>query len=73
MERAVLWAVRSTQTSINTFFIMIALERHLTLMSKRSVEFNLFANSRFIFANGLSDGSFCGAISNTGENDTPFL
>ena len=52
---------------------MIALERHLTLMSKRSVEFNLFANSRFIFANGLSDGSFCGAISNTGENDTPFL
>lgn len=42
-------------------------------MGKRSVEFDLFANGRLILANGLSDGSFCGAIGNAGENNTSFL
>ena len=52
---------------------MIALQRHLTLMGKRSVEFDLLANSRLILADGLSDGSFRGAVGNTGENDTAFF
>ena len=52
---------------------MIALQRHLTLMGKSSVKFDLLANGRLILANGLSDGSFCGAVGNASENDTAFL
>ena len=72
-KRTVLRTVRCTLATINTFFIMIALQRHLTLMGKSSVKFDLFANSRLILADGLSDGRFGGAVSNAGENDTPFL
>ena len=73
MKRTVLRTVRCTLAAVNTFFIMIALQRHFTLMSKGSVKLNLLADSGFILADGLCDGSFCGTIRNTGENDTPFL
>lgn len=73
MERTVLRTVRCTLAAVNTFFIMIALQRHFTLMSKGSVKLNLLADSGFILADGLCDGSFRGTIRNTGENDTPFL
>ena len=72
-ERTVLRTVRCTLAAINTFFIMIALQRHLTLMGKSSVKFDLFANSRLILADGLGDGRFGGAVCNAGKNDTPFL
>ena len=39
----------------------------LRRMGKRSVEFDLLANSRLILADGLSDGSFRGAVGNTSE------
>ena len=42
-------------------------------MSKGSVKLNLLADSGFMLADGLCDGSFRGTIRNTGENDTPFL
>ena len=65
--------IYSAANYIITFFIMIALQRHFTLMSKGSVKLNLLADSGFILADGLCDGSFRGTIRNTGENDTPFL
>ena len=58
MKRNVLRTVRCTLAAINTFFIVSALQRHLTLMGKSSVKFDLFANSRLILANGLGDGRF---------------
>ena len=73
VERTILRAVRCTLAAINTFFIVIALQRHLTLMGKSPVKFDLFANSRLIFADSLGDGCFRGTVHNTGENDTPFL
>ena len=73
MKRTVLRTVRCTLAAVNTFFIMIALQSHFTLMSKGSVKLNLLADSGFILADGLCDGSFRGTIRNTGENDTPFL
>lgn len=42
-------------------------------MGKSPVKFDLFANSRLIFADSLGDGCFRGTVHNTGENDTPFL
>ena len=73
MERDVFGTVRGTLAAVNTFFIVTALQRHLTLMGKRSMGFNLLTNGSFIFANSLSNGSFRGAVGNTGENDTPFV
>lgn len=73
MERTVLGTVRCTLASINTFFIVIAFQRHLTLIGKSSVKPDLLANGGLILADGLCDSGFGGAVGNTGENDTPFL
>ena len=73
MERRVLRTVRCTLATINTFFIMIAFQRHLALIGKGSMKFDLFANGGLVLADGLCDGSFRGSVCNTGENDTPFL
>ena len=73
MERTVLGTVRCTLASINTFFIVIAFQGHLTLIGKSSVKPDLLANGGLILADGLCDSGFGGAVGNTGENDTPFL
>ena len=66
-------AVRCTLAAINTFFIMIALQGHLTLMGKSSVKLDLLANGGLILADGLCYSGFGGTVCNAGENDTPFL
>ena len=73
MERTILRTVRCTLAAINTFFIMIALQGHLTLMGKSSVKLDLLANGGLILADGLCDGGFGGTVCNADENDTPFL
>ena len=73
MKRNVLRTVRCTLAAINTFFIMIALQGHLTLMGKSSVKLDLLANGGLILADGLCDGGFGGTVCNADENDTPFL
>ena len=73
MERTVLGTVRCTLASINTFFIVIAFQGHLTLIGKSSVKPDLLANGGLILADGLCDSGFGGAVGNTSENDTPFL
>ena len=42
-------------------------------MGKSPVEFDLFANGRFILANGLCNGSFSGAVDKACEDDTSFF
>ena len=73
MERTILRTVRCTLAAINTFFLKIALQGHLTLMGKSPVKLDLLANGGLILADGLSDGGFGGTVCNADENDTPFL
>ncbi len=73
MKRTVVRAVKCTLAAINTLFIVTALQRHLTLVGKRSVKLDLFANRRLILAYGLGNGSFGGTVGNAGENNTPFF
>ncbi len=42
-------------------------------MCKSSVEFDLFANGRFILADGLCNGSFSGAVDDACKDDTSFF
>ena len=42
-------------------------------MGKSPEAFNFFYNGRFIFANGLDNGSFSGIIDDSCKDDTYFL
>ena len=72
-ERTVFRTVRRTLTVENTFSVMITFQRHLAFMRKGSMPFDFLANGRLIFADGLGNSGFCGAINDTGENDTSFI
>ena len=73
MERTVLPTVRCTLATINSFFIMIALQRYPALMGRSSMKSDLLANGGLILADDLREGGFCGTVRSTGKNDTPFL
>ena len=42
-------------------------------MGKDTMEFDFFSNRGFVFADGLSNGSFSGVVGNTSKNDSPFF
>ena len=42
-------------------------------MSKSSVEFDFFANGRFVLTNGLGNSGFGGTIYNAGKDDASFF
>ena len=73
MKRNVLRTVRCTLAAINTFFIVSALQRHLTLMGKGAMEADLFGDGRSIFTDGLGDGRLGRAIGDTGKDDPAFF
>lgn len=72
-ERRVFGAVRSALAAMNTFAIMVAFERHLTLMGKGAMEADLFGDGRSIFTDGLGDGRLGRAIGDTGKDDPAFF
>ena len=53
MERTVFRAVRNALAAINTFFVIITFQRHLTPMREGAVKLDLFANGGLILAYGL--------------------
>ena len=71
-ERTVLRTVRGTLAVKGAFAVVAALQGYLTFMCKRAVEFDLLADSRFIFANGLCNSCFCRTIDDPGKDDASF-
>lgn len=72
-ERGVLRAVGGTIAGKGTFAIVIAFERQFTFMSKGAVEPNFFANGRFVFTDGFSNGRLSRVIDDTGKDNPSFL
>jgi len=72
-ERDVFGAVRSTLPAMDTPAVIAAFQGHLTFVGKSPVQFDFFTDSRFVFANGLSDGGLGRTIHNAGKYDPPFF
>ena len=72
-EGAVMGAVKSTQSAMDAFAVIVAFEWQAAFMGENPVEFDLFANSGLVFSNGLSNRSFGRAVGDTSEDNTSFL
>ncbi len=60
-------------SAINTPAVIVAFQRHLTFVGKSAVQPDLFADSGFVFADGLCDGGLGRTIHDTGKYDPPFF
>lgn len=65
--------VGGTLAAKGTFAVAAAFQRHLTFMGKSPVEFDFFADRRFIFANRMCNSGFCGTVGDSGKDDPSFF
>ena len=58
---------------MDTLTVAGAFKGHPAFMGKSAVEFDLFADSRFIFPDSLCDSGLGGTVGDTGKDDASFL